>query len=212
MSAVKEMLWSFPVFIMTSPFKGFDEMKYLKRGDMRFAAFILLLAGFVNIMRNLHTGFIVSGFWSAVPTVDVRVTLLMTYSPIVLFCLANWSITTLTDGKGTIKEVLLTYCYSMFPMVICTIIGIVLSNFVTGNEAAFASFFFIFGIMLQYGYLFIGLIMIHEYTFLKAILMVVFTIISMIIITFIAMLVFALFNNVITFFQIVFSEFDLHWR
>ena len=208
---IKEVLLSFPLYIVTHPFKGFDDMKYLKRGDMRYAFTILVLAGIVAILEQAYTGFIVSGFWQATPFVNVPFVLIFTYSPIILFCVANWSVTTITDGKGSLREIFLTYTYAMFPMVICTAIGIVLSNIVTGNEAAFANFFFVFGMLLQYAYLFVGLLMIHEYTFLKAILMVILTVLAMLIITFVFALFFSLASNVVDFFYIVIDELSAHW-
>jgi len=207
---IKETFLSFPLYIITSPFKGFDDMKFLKKGDMRYAVTILMLAGLVALIRVAYTGFIVTGFWQATPFVNVPSILIFTYSPILLFCVANWSITTLTDGKGSIKEIFLAYTHAMFPMVICTIIGIILSNVVTGNEVAFARFFFQLGIILQYAYLFIGLIMIHEYTFLKAVGMVILTILSMLIITFVFALFFSLANNVYWFIRTAFDELSAH--
>jgi len=208
---IKEALLDFPLYIITHPFKGFDEMKYLKRGDMRYGIFILVVAGLVAILRRAYTGFIVTGFWQATPFVPVIRVLIFTFSPILLFCIANWSITTITDGKGNLKEIFLAYAYSMYPMVICTVIGIVLSNFVTGNEVAFARFFFVAGMVLQYAYLFVGLIMVHEYTFLRAILMVILTIVSMLIITFVFALFFSLLSNVFDFISTISWELNSHW-
>ena len=208
---VKETFLSFPLYIITHPFKGFDDMKYLKKGNIHYAIFILAMAGIVNILRNVYTGFIVSGFYQSTVFINVVPILIFTYSPVLLFCLANWSITTITDGKGSFKEIFLTFSYAMYPMVICTIIGLVLSNVVTGNEVAFARFFLIFGNWLQYAYLFVGLIMIHEYTFLRAVLMVIFTILAMLIITFVATLFFSLLSNVVWFFDTVYWELGAHW-
>ena len=211
MKNVKETFLSFPLYIVTHPFKGFDEMKFLKRGSLHYAIAILIVAGLVALLRTAYTGFIVTGFWNATPFVNVPGVLLFTYSPILLFCVANWSITTITDGKGSFKEIFLTYTYSMFPMVICTVIGIILSNIVTGNEVVFARFFFQFGMILQYAYLFVGLIMIHEYTFLRAILMVILTILAMLIITFVFALFFSLASNVVWFFDTIYWELGAHW-
>jgi len=208
---IKEVLLDFPLYIITRPFKGFDEMKFLKRGDLRYAVFIMIMAGFVAIMRAAYTGFMVTGFWQENTYIFVPGILLFTYSPIILFCVANWSITTITNGKGNFKEIFLTYAYSMFPMVFCTIIGIILSNVVTGNEAAFAVFFFVFGVILQYAYLFVGLIVIHEYTLLQAILMVLLTVLAMLIITFVAALFFSLASNVVSFFSTIYWELNSHW-
>lgn len=209
--AIKEVLFTFPLYIITHPFKGFDEMKYLKRGDLRYVVFFLITLGMVSILEQTHTGFIVTGFFQASPFVNVPFLLIWhTYLPILLFVIANWSITTITDGKGSIKDILLAYCYAHFLTIICTVIGIILSNFMTINEAAFATFFFTFGQAAGLFYLFIGLIVIHEYTFRKAVLMVVLTILAMLIITFVLALFFSLLNNVFTFFLVVYDEIVAH--
>jgi hypothetical protein len=36
--AVKETMLDFPLYIISRPFKGFDEMKNMKRGSMAYAA------------------------------------------------------------------------------------------------------------------------------------------------------------------------------
>ena len=208
--SIKEIMLTFPLYVLTRPFKGFDEMKTLNRGDMRFGVVILLLGGLVAILDEAYRGFVLTTVWQETPFVNVPAVLLFTYSPIVLFCIANWSITSITDGKGSLREIFLTYCYAMYPMLFFTLIGIVLSNVVTLNEAAMAGFFFRFGTFIQFFYLFIGLIVIHEYGFFRSILMVILTILAMLIITFVFALMFSLFGNVLMIFGTVVVEIFTH--
>jgi len=208
--SIKAIMFDFPVYIITHPFKGFDDMKFLKRGDMRYAVAIMIIAGVVEILRVGYTGFMVTGFWSETRDLNIPALLLFTYSPILLFCVANWSITTITDGKGSLREIFLAYSYSMYIMIFCTILGVILSNFVTGAELAFVSFLFIFGMVAQYAYLFVGLIMIHEYTFFRAILMVIATVLAMMIITFVFALMVSLVSDVFWFFSTVYEELQMH--
>ena len=208
--AIIDTLFKFPFYLVTHPFKGFDEMKTEGRGNMRFAVVVLIAMGLLGMLESAYTGFVVTGFFQAVPFVNVPWILAMTYAPILLFVLANWSVTTITDGKGSLREIFLTYCYAMYLSLFCTVIGIVVSNFITINEVAFATFFFTFGQVSGLFYLFIGLIVIHEYTFTKAIVMVVLTILSMLIVTFIFALFFSLLSNVIMFFVIFFQELNAH--
>jgi len=205
-----EILLKFPFYIVTHPFKGFDDMKQERRGDMRYALFMLVATGLLGLIRSAYTGFVVTEFFQAVPFVNVPWVLAMAYAPIVLFVLANWSVTTVTEGKGNMREIFLTYCYAMYLSLFCTVIGIIVSNFVTVNEVAFASFFFTFGQISGLFYLFIGLVVVHEYTFGKAIVMVILTVLSMLVITFVLALFFALLSNVVMFFSTVITELNAH--
>ena len=211
LSAVKEVMFKFPFYLISHPFKGFDEMKNLKRGDLRFALVVMFALGFVALLRSGYTGFVITGVFTPDPFVNIPITLIMTYAPIILFVLANWSVTTITDGKGNMREIFLVYCYAIYLSVFTTIIGVVLSNFVTLNEAAFVRFFFGFGTFVWLLYLFIGLIVVHEYSFFKSVLMVIFTIGAMFIITFVFALFFNLFSNVIFFFVTLVQEFTAHY-
>ena len=129
----KEMMFTFPLYILTHPFKGFDDMKFQKRGDMRYGIIILLAAGILSILREAYTGFVVSGHFTETPVVNVPSVLLFTYSPIILFCIANWSVTVITDGNGNMREIFLTYAYAMYPMIFLTIAGIFISNYIMNN-------------------------------------------------------------------------------
>ena len=210
-ATIKETLLTFPLYIITHPFKGFDDMKFMRKGSFIYAAFALVLLGFVQVFSVTNMGFIVTGFWTETPHVNVILTFTFAWAPILLFCVANWSVTTITGGKGSFREIFLTFTYCLYPLIICTLIGVFLSNIVTAGEMGFATGFIRAGVFLQYMYLFVGLIVIHEYGLLRAILMVVLTVLAMLIITFVLALMFMLFNNVIGFFIIFFRELSQHW-
>ena len=206
-----QTLFKFPFYIVTHPFKGFDDMK--TEGKHRMFYSIVALVGLLiaTIIKQAYLGFAVTGIYSQTPNINIIWTLVVVYGPIILFVVANWSITSITEGKGTAKEIFYTYCYSLYLNIFCILIATFLSQFVTLNEVAFATFFITFGQASSLFYLFIGLIIIHEYTFSKAVLMVVMTILSMMVITFIGALFFSLLNNVFNFFYIIFSELHAHY-
>ena len=199
-----------PLYIITHPFKGFDEIKTEGIGEIRYAIIILIMYGLVRIFQFTYTGFIITGFWMETTSISFFWVMFMSYTPIALICISNWSVTSITNGSGRLKEIFLVYCYALFPNVICRIIGTVISNYVTTNEAAFVTFFFTFGNILLYFLLFIGLIVIHEYTFFKSVLMVILTVLSALIITFILALFFSLVGNVIEFIYTIVMELEAH--
>jgi hypothetical protein len=206
----KEKMLDFPLFILSSPFKGFDEVKTQKRGSKLYTVLILLLLGLVTIWSQVGTGFIITGFYWEVPSVNMFWVLSYTYAPIALICVANWSITSITNGNGKLKEIFQVYCYALFPSIICQAIAIVLSNYVTANETAFVMFFFAFGQITLYFYLFIGLVVIHEYSFFRSIFMVVLTVFAMLIIVFVMVLFVSLVSELIFFIMTLVVETEAH--
>ena len=210
-ATIKETLWTFPLYILTHPFKGFDDMKFMRKGSFVYAAFVLILLGFARVFSVANMGFVVTGFWTETLYVSVLFTFIFQWAPILLFCIANWSITTITGGKGSFREIFLAYTYCLYPMIFCVLVATFLSNIVTAGEIGFATGLLRAGMFLQYAYLFVGLIVIHEYGLLKAILMVILTVLAMLIITFVLALMFMLFNNVFVFFFTFFQELSQHW-
>ena len=206
----KETLLDFPLYILSRPFKGFDEMKSENRGSMTYAMVILVLLGLVGIWQEMYLGFVVSGFWWDVQTANVVWILIFTYAPIGLVCLANWSITSVTNGNGKMREIFLVYCYALFPTIFLRMLGVALSNFVTLNESAFVVFLFVFAQVLLYFYIFLGWIVIHEYTFLRAVFTVILTILAMLIIVFIMALFVSLVSEFINFVYTIIYEIDAH--
>lgn len=209
-SSAKELMITFPLFIITNPFKGFDEMKYLKRGDLRYSFIILLLAGIVRVIERTSTGFIRTGYNVTVPFLSVPLVLTLFYAPIMLIVLANWSITTLTNGKGTFRNIFQTYTYALYPTIFLRLAAVGLSHVVTGNELFFVNALVGLGTLMLYAYFFIGLIVVHEYTFFKAVLMVMLTILAMLIIVFVVALFLSLLNNFVGFVYILLYELQPH--
>ena len=206
MANVRETFLTFPLYLISHPFKGFDEMKFSGKGSMLYALVAFAALGLVSLISGAFTGFVVIGFWSPTPSFSAHIVLLYTYSPIALFCIANWSVTTITNGKGSLREIFLVYSYAIYPQIFLNVLGVLLSNVVTLGEVGFANGMFAAGVFFVNMYMFIGLIVIHEYTLLKAILTAVLTVLSMAVITFVFALFFSLFNNVTSFFFTIIDE------
>src|SRR5690606_6694949 len=131
--------------------------------------------------------------------------------PIILFTVSNWSITTLFDGKGKMREIYMMVCYALFPMLWTETIGLIFSNYITADEVGF--YYLIIGIgSFLTGYLiFFGLISIHEYGVLKCIGSIVGTAIAILVILFVMILAFDLFQQIYTFFYTIYREISLRY-
>lgn len=206
---LKEDFIKYPFYIMSSPFKGFSDLKYENRGKTYFAVVMVILMCFFNIYDELYKGFVLSKYYTDNKTVNTLYIVFMTVVPIILFVVANWSVTAVANGSGKMKEIFMVYAYASYPKLLFSLIGLILSNFVTLEEAAFATFFYYFGTIAFMFYLFVGLVVIHEYSFTQSVLMIIMTVIVMCIIVFVAALLLALSNEVIVFIRTVVEELNM---
>lgn len=204
-----EIFVTFPKYIIARPFKGFDEMKTEKRGSMWFAMTIFILSSLMNILDYMWSGFI---FNHNNPYAFNSLYLaLITIFPVLLFVLANWSVTTLMDGKGKMKEIFMTTMYAMFPLLIARIAALLLSNVLTQEEGMIIGTIRGLGSFLFFVYLFIGLVVIHEYSFSGGIAALLLTVLAMMVIQFILMLLLTLASDFISFVLSVIRELTLKY-
>lgn len=206
---MKEDLFKFPLYILTHPIDGFEEFKRYKRGKLYVAIVFILLMSVLSILDYYYTGFIVNP--NNPDDLNSISEILYILTPVFLFSLGNWSITTLMDGKGTFKEIFMMTSYSLFPMIVIGYFLIIFSNVITIEEMEF--YYILKGVaVFLTGYMiFFGLIMIHEYSLLKAMLTVILTIFAMGVIMFISLLFFDLIQQVLGFLISIYKEISLRY-
>lgn len=207
---IKEDFFNYPFYIISRPFKGFSDLKYEGRGKLYFAVVMMVLISLFAICDELYKGFVLSGgYYAEEKRLNTPYLIIMTLAPVALFVVANWSVTAITNGTGKMKDIFMVYAYALYPRLLLAIIGLIVSNIVAADETAFAVFFYTFGMVAFAFYLFVGLIIIHEYTFTQALLMIALTVVSMSIIVFVLALFLSLSNEVIVFFKTVYQEIAL---
>lgn len=163
----KKEFISYPLYILAHPIKGFEEFKRDKKGKMWVSILFIVTLILLNIAEYQFTGFVIS---------QVDVTSLKTLSEIftivlivVVLTVSNWSITTLFDGKGKMKEIFMMLSYCIFPLVWSKFFGLFISNFVSQQEQAIYSLVIALGVFLTCYMGFFGFVSIHEYGVLKCV-------------------------------------------
>lgn len=201
---VKEKL-HYLKYAVFHPFDGFYEIRFRDKGSLSIATIILILYGIMKCVSYQYTGFVMN--FNAIHEMNSISLFISAISVLFLFIVSNWTVTTLFNGKGNMKNIYITLCYSLTPLLIMTALVTFLSNFVIYEEVlilyaieGIAIVWFIF-LMLA------GLCMIHEYTFKVNLLTLAVTAVAAVIIVFLGVLFFTLIEQMLSFFISVLQEF-----
>ena len=119
-----------------------DSFYYIKknlRGSLAFAGLIYLWVIIVRILSLYVTGF---SFNPYVSLSDIRVEneILITLLLIVIWSAANYLVSTISDGEGRVRDVIIGTAYSLFPYALFTLPIALLSNVLSQNEVFIYSF------------------------------------------------------------------------
>lgn len=205
MEVIKSLRYS--TYLIFHPFDGFWDLKHEKRGNLK-AAFILVLALCItNILQIQYKGFLFNK--SDPERINIFLQILGVVIPFVLWCVANWCLTTLMDGEGSFKDIVITTAFALTPMIILNLFNIIFSNFITVEEGAFLNFFESLAVFWSGALLLLGTMVVHQYTLPKTILTAICIVIGMGLILFIGLLFFSLIQQIYSFIYILFKEISL---
>ncbi len=201
--------FSFPKYILFHPFDGFDEFKRYKKGKLSVAVIFISLFAFFRIFTYQNEGFLINErnplLLNSLQEIFSVVLL------IALFTIGNWSVTTLMEGKGKFKEIVMMTGYALFPIILIGYPAVILSNFLTLEEMAFYQLL----MGLAYGatawMLFMGVLNIHHYGLVKTILAFILTVVAMAVMMFFGLLFFDLIQQFIEFVVSIYEELNLRY-
>lgn len=188
----------FALYCITHPLDGFWDLTHEKRGSIAAANTILILTLLANIFKLQYTSFIFNKvYW---PEENLLIHLASVLFPLALWCVGNWALTTLFDGKGRLNQVYMATCYAMTPYPLIQFPLIVLSNMVTVDEAEFYSVLSGLSIVWAAALIIASMMQIHEYTMTKTILFTIFSIFAMLVMVFILLLFFSMISQGVSYF------------
>lgn len=188
----------FSLYCITHPFDGFWDLTHEKRGSIAAANTILILTLLTRILKLQYTSFIFNKvYW---PKVNIFLYLASILFPLALWCVGNWGLTTLFDGKARLPQVYMATCYAMTPYPLIQIPLIFFSNVVTVDEAEFYSVMSVISIIWAALLILAAMSQIHEYKMSKTLLFTVATGFAMLVMVFILLLFFSMISQGIAYF------------
>ncbi|QHW31111.1 YIP1 family protein [Paenibacillus rhizovicinus] len=200
---VKEQL-GFAFYVIFHPFKGFWDMKYEGQGRTSAALSVLALLVIAVIVKMQFAGFLVNG--NKLDELNSMDQLRNVVLPFFLWCVANWSTTTLMEGEGKFVEIIRAVGYALLPMALLYFVQTAFSNIVTLQESAFYYFFDGLAVAWIVWLLFIGTMTVHQYSVSKTIVTMGLSLIVCGIIIFIGMLFFNLLQQMFGFVYTIYRE------
>lgn len=193
--------------ILRHPIYGVWDMKREKTGRYRDGFILILLTIAAVIFNRQMRAFVFNPYYNVPLNIIKEIALVVI--PVVLFSLANWSVTTLAEGKGGFKDIFLVTCYSLMPLIIFQTATPIISHLMTLNELVYLQLLDAVGYGWMLLMLMLGIQEIHEYSVGKMIKTTILTIFGAAIIVFIALLFFSLLQELGSFVYSVYREFSL---
>lgn len=195
------------LYILRHPIYGVWDMKRFKSGRYRDGFILMALAiAAITFNRQLRA-FIFNDNYN-VP-LDITKQIAIVVIPVVLFTLANWAVTTLTDGKGSFQDIFLSTCYSLMPLIIFQVASPILSQVMSLNELVYLQIIDGIGFGWMFLMLYLCIKEIHMYSAGQMIWTLLLTVIGAAIIVFIVLIFFSLLQELGSFIYSIYREFSM---
>jgi hypothetical protein len=195
------MLYGF--HIIFHPFDGFWDMKQEKRGSLLAATIYLILACGVYIYKAFGEGFIVNPFGAYSDFLAESLSIII---PVTLWVIANWCLTTLFDGEGSMKDIYMVTCYSLIPIIIIVFFSTLATHVIVREELAILAMLGTVMFVWVGALLFFGVMVVHDYSLGKNVATIIGSVIGMAFIMFVTVLFSSLLLRMVAFVNSIYVE------
>ena len=195
--------------VSTHPLDGFWDLKHEKRGRTHIAIFLLVMFVITSILDKQFNGYTFNEYAVFPEDINVIGTFVTVALVVLIWVMANWGLTTLFDGEGSMRDILIYTGYSMLPVVLSQIALLLFTNILTTNEATIVSLITYIGIGWTAILMYMGTMTTHQYSGGKTFLTLVAIAIGMAVIVFLGMMFFYLVQEIWNFVYTIYRELEL---
>lgn len=191
-------------YVITHPLDGFWGIRRENKGSLAAAFTFVALTILTLTIEKQNTGFLFN--MNRLSELNVLVDIFTVLLVYVLWCVANWCTTSLMEGKGRMKDILIAIGYALLPIILIRLPMVVMSHMITADEG---TFYYVLGTIsyLWTGLLiFTGTMTIHQYSISKTIVTIAITVVAMGILMFIGLLFFNVIQQMLTFVMTIYRE------
>ena len=137
---------------------------------------------------------------------NVIYTFLGTVVLMLLWVGVNWCVCVLFEGKGRLKDIYITSCYSLLPLVINYLLFILLSYYVAPSGVSFLSLLNNLSIFYFIVMIIVSVMTVHEFDFKRAVLATLLSVLGMAIAGFMIFMALILAQDFLSFLLSVIQE------
>ncbi|MBK8986581.1 MAG: YIP1 family protein [Chloroflexi bacterium] len=160
------------------PADSFYYIKHDLRGSLPFALLLYAWVIGARVLAAYVTAFVFNPYSNLA---DIRVADVIAYTAVLLFLwnAANYLVSTISDGEGRVRDVVIGTAYSLFPYALFMLPIALLTNILTLNEI------FLYTFSLNLMWLWVGIMLfimvkeVHNYTFSETVRNVLLTLFTM---------------------------------
>ena len=197
-------------YILFHPIDGFEAMAYQKRGSPLLSGAVILCFFLFTLFERHALSFRFNNY--SVENTNVFLVFISTFCLVCMAVLANWALSTLWDGKATLKTIWIVAGYALLPYVGGMLARTLLSHVCSLEEGVFLSILTT-GCAIWSGLiLWFGMLQTQEYTPGKNLACLIGTAVGMALILFLCFLVILLFRELFAFVGSVVNEILLRIR
>ena len=193
-----------PFRLFTHPIDTFNDIKSEGRGSLGLANILLALFFIEGVINYFATGYLFTN--NDVQQFSLVPILAKTLLLVVVWCVANWAMSTLLEGSGTFKDIWVATCYSLTPLVLFQVPLSIISNFMILSEGmfftSFTAIFTVWSLLL----LFFGMMIVHDFTVSKTIGCILLTIGMILVVVFLVLLAFSIYQQISVFVKTIMTE------
>ena len=186
------------------PVEGFEDMRWKKSGSLKIAFFIVFLLFLAQIadgrLYGFQFGVTYDKTFNIIPYIVKSIILFAAW------VVGNWSICTLLDGEGTMKNICIYSAYALVPYIVQIFVNLILSHILIRDEVVFIQAISIIGTGWSAILLFSAIKSVHQYSFGKTIFAIILTIAAMFIMLFLLVLFMSLIQQIYIFISTIYTE------
>jgi hypothetical protein len=185
----------FSLYVCTHPFDGFWDLTHEKRGSIAAANALTALTALLQVFTITLAG---KGFVTVnMANFNAFIYILRIILPLFLWVLVNWALTTLWDGKGTMREIYMGTAYALTPYILCTVLWLIFSHLLSTTEGSLLNMLQVIGLVWSALLILSAMMEIHDYTPGKTLLSSLVCIVGMAVVIFIFVIMVSLVSDTI---------------
>ena len=193
--------------ILSHPIRGFYELRFENKGNLFSCVLLLTLMLAALTCQSVYTG--LSFAVTNIKEFNILRQAANVLVPVMLWCVANWSITVLMDGEGRFRDIFMATCYATMPYTVTTFVNVLLSRILTAEEATFVNILATVGVILSLLLLFSGMVTIHQFSVRQAVFVLFMTVAAMVFIAFLAVLFLSIVDDMLSYIRGIAVELQL---